>query len=124
MASTIRVVNPALPLLLALLAQNRHPFTVDDLLAMERLSDPQVSPDGNRVVFTVRTTDVEANKGRTDLWIVGVDGSDPRRLTSHPEADHDGRWMPDGKSIAFLSTRGGSSQVWTISVDGGRWMLG
>ena len=52
-----------------------------DLVAMERIGAPQPSPDGNRVAFVVTTMDLEANRGRTDLWLVGVDGTRLRRLT-------------------------------------------
>jgi len=107
----------------AALAETRlgqtHLFSVHDMLAMERISDPQVSPDGKWIVFVLRKTDLEANIGRTDLWLVGVDGTGIRRLTSHPEKDFNPRWMPDGGSICFLSTRSGSSQVWRIQIDGG-----
>jgi dipeptidyl aminopeptidase/acylaminoacyl peptidase len=88
------------------------------MLAMKRISDPQVSPDGKQVVFTVRVTDLEANQGRTDLWLVNVDGSEARCLTTDPAGDWNPRWTPDGK-ILFLSTRGGSSQVWRIDPRGG-----
>jgi len=96
-----------------------HPFSIHDMLAMDRISDPQISPDGKWIVFTLRTTDLEANKGRTDLWLVGVDGKDLRRLTTHPAGDFNPRWSPCGKVIWFLSTRSGSSQVWQIRVSGG-----
>jgi dipeptidyl aminopeptidase/acylaminoacyl peptidase len=96
-----------------------HPFSVYDMLAMKRLSDPQVSPDGKCVVFVLRETDLEANKGRTDLWLVDTSGGSPRRLTSHLEADSNPRWTPDSNCIYFLSTRSGSSQVWRIRPDGG-----
>jgi dipeptidyl aminopeptidase/acylaminoacyl peptidase len=96
-----------------------HPFSVHDMLAMDRISDPQVSPDGGRIVFVVRKTDLEANKGRTDLWFVRTDGTGLRQLTSHPEADSNPRWAPDGQSVWFISGRSGSSQVWTIRIDGG-----
>jgi len=114
-----------LPVLAAILwattaaAEPSHPFSVHDMLAMERISEPQVSPDGARVVFTVRTTDLEANGGKTDLWLVGADGTGLRRLTSHSEADHNPRWTPDGRAVFFLSGRSGSSQVWRIQIDGG-----
>lgn len=100
-------------------AGDSHPFSVHDLLAMDRISDPQVSPDGTRVVFALSTTDLDANKRRSDLWIVGVDGSGLRRLTTHESGDSDPRWSPDGQSVFFLSSRSGSSQVWRIPVDGG-----
>jgi dipeptidyl aminopeptidase/acylaminoacyl peptidase len=96
-----------------------QPFSVRDLQAVDRITDPQVAPDGKFVVFVVRETDLEANLGRTDLWIVSTDGTGLRRLTSHPESDSNPRWGPDGRTIWFLSSRSGSSQVWRIAVDGG-----
>ncbi len=96
-----------------------HPFSVQDMLAMDRISDSRVSPDGKWVLFNVRETDLKANRGRTDIWLVGTDGSGLRRLTSHPAADFSARWSPCGKCVFFLSTRSGSSQVWRIKIDGG-----
>lgn len=103
----------------AVYSQETHPFTVHDLLAMDRISETQVSPDGKWAVFTLRKTDLEANRGRTDLWLVGVDGAGLRQLTSHPGGDYSPAWSRDGKSIWFLSTRSGSAQVWRIAIDGG-----
>ena len=94
-------------------------MTVDDLLAMQRVGAPAVSPDNKWVAFAVRDTDVEANRGRFDLWMVGIDGSNLRRLTSHPDNDTDPAWSADGKWIYFISNRGGASQVWRISPVGG-----
>jgi dipeptidyl aminopeptidase/acylaminoacyl peptidase len=111
------VIAIALPA--ATVAAEPHPFTVHDLLAMQRISDPQVSPDGRQVLFTLRTTDVEGNAGRNDLWLVGTDGSGLRQLTTHKAGDVNGRWSADGRSIYFLSTRSGSSQVYRLALDGG-----
>ena len=94
-------------------------LTVDDMLAMQRVGAPVVSPDGKWVTFAVRETDVEANRGRYDVWMVGIDGNNLRRLTSHPENDTDPAWSADGRWVYFMSSRGGSSQVWRISVTGG-----
>src|SRR5216110_1842757 len=80
-------------------------LTIDDMLAMQRVSDPQVSPDGKWVAFAVRDTDFEANKGRTDLWLVQTDGGTPTHLTTSPDNDSDPQWSPDGKWIYFQSTR-------------------
>ena len=96
-----------------------HPFSVHDMLAMDRVTDPHVSPDGKLVVFVLRNTDLEANRGRTDLWVVGADGTDLRQLTSHEENDSNPRWAPDGKSVWFISNRSDSHQVWRIPIDGG-----
>ncbi len=94
-------------------------LTIEDMLAMQRVADPQVSPDGKQIAFSVRDTDMAANKGRYDIWLVGSDGANPRRLTSNAEADTDPRWSADGKYVYFASTRSGSSQVWRIALAGG-----
>jgi dipeptidyl aminopeptidase/acylaminoacyl peptidase len=96
-----------------------HPFSVHDMLAMDRISNPQPSPDGQWIVFVRRSTDLENNRGRTDLWMVGADGEGLRRLTSHPDGDFNPRWAGDGGSVWFVSSRSGSAQVWRIAVDGG-----
>ncbi|MBN2376868.1 MAG: S9 family peptidase [Sedimentisphaerales bacterium] len=101
------------------LAVEQHPFSVHDMLAMDRISGPQLSADGQRIVFVLRKTDLEADRGRTDLWLVGADGSELRQLTSHEESDSNPRFSADGKSVWFLSTRSGTSQVWKIAIDGG-----
>ena len=97
-------------------AQEQHPFSVRDMLAMERISDPQVSPNGDLIAFVLRTTDLEANKGRTDIWLVSLNGTELRKLTEDPANDSDPRWSANGQSIYFLSTRSGSSQVWKINI--------
>jgi dipeptidyl aminopeptidase/acylaminoacyl peptidase len=96
-----------------------QPFTVSDLLSLKRVSDPEVSPDGKWVVYTVREPDMEKNKFASHLWLVSTEGGAPRQLTTHEKGDSRGKWSPDGKSIAFLSTRSGSQQVWILPVDGG-----
>ena len=111
-------VNP-LAAFSAIPSVQTHPFSIHDMLAMDRLSDPQVSPNGIWIVFVLRQTDLEANKGRTDLWLVATDGTGLRRLTSHPEGDSNPRWAPDSKSVFFISTRSDSAQVWRIQIDGG-----
>jgi dipeptidyl aminopeptidase/acylaminoacyl peptidase len=97
------------------------PFTVDDLVRLKRISDPQVSPDGHQVVFVQRETDMDADKGRTSLWILELSSrpETARRLTSVAANDSSPRWAPDGHSIYFLSTRSGSSQLWRLPSAGG-----
>jgi dipeptidyl aminopeptidase/acylaminoacyl peptidase len=100
-------------------APAKHPYTARDQVALARVLGFALSPDQRRVVYTLRTTDLEANKGRTDLWLVNADGSGQRRLTTHDAADSDPTWAPDNATVYFLSTRSGSSQVWKLNVDGG-----
>ncbi|MDA8016831.1 MAG: S9 family peptidase [Thermoanaerobaculia bacterium] len=101
-------------------ATSTRGLTADDLVRMKRLSDPQPSPDGGWIVYVLRTTDMEADRGRTDLWLVDTAGEvEPRQLTTHPASDSTPRWAPDGGSIYFLSSRGGSSQVWRLPTTGG-----
>jgi dipeptidyl aminopeptidase/acylaminoacyl peptidase len=97
------------------------PLTATDLNLMARVSEPQVSPDGRHVVYVQRETDLAANRGRSDLWLVEVDGghSKPRRLTQHSSNDTHPRWSVDGTSIYFLSSRTGSQQIWRLPMAGG-----
>ncbi len=120
--AVVKVVPSLFSLLLLMVtatAQESHPFGIHDMLAMQRISDPQVSPAGDKIVFVLRTTDLEANKGRTDLWMVDGDGGNLKQLTTDPAGDSNPRWAPDGKSVFFLSSRSGSSQVWRLPVAGG-----
>ncbi len=97
------------------------PFTAQDLVAMKRVSDPQTSPDGRYVAFVVRATDLEANRGRTDIWLLNLEqkAARPRQLTRHPANDSDPRWAPDSRTIWFVSMRSGSAQIWRLSLEGG-----
>ncbi|HMI84578.1 MAG TPA: S9 family peptidase [Polyangiaceae bacterium] len=102
----------------------RHAFSVDDMLAMDRVGELDVSADGKLAVFTVSSTNFAANKRRKDVWLAALDGSVVRPLTNHAETDRSDsseqpRFAPDGKSVFFISSRGGSSQVWRIAVTGG-----
>jgi dipeptidyl aminopeptidase/acylaminoacyl peptidase len=100
-------------------SETPHPFHFNDMIAMKRLGDPQISPDGQWVCFALRTYSMEENRGRTDLWLVSSDGAHLKQLTTHEASDYHGRWSPDGKTIAFISTRGGSAQIWMIPLSGG-----
>ena len=99
----------------------RRALTPTDLNMLARISDPQVSPDGRYVVYVQRETDLEANRGRSDLWLLDLEGhaARPRRLTQHSANDTHPRWSVDGTSIYFLSTRTGSQQIWRLPLTGG-----
>lgn len=90
----------------------------DDLIAMHRVSDPQISPDGKWVAYVVSTPDMQANHSVSDIWLVPTTGGAERELT-RGGSDSRPRWSPDGKKIAFLSSRDGAQQVYVISLHGG-----
>jgi dipeptidyl aminopeptidase/acylaminoacyl peptidase len=102
-------------------AETRQPFSVEQLVRLKRVSQPALSPDGKTVVFTVRETDMSANRGRTDLWSLDTAAKDaqPRQLTSDPQNDDSPQWSADGRYVYFISSRGGSSQVWRLPLAGG-----
>ena len=101
------------------LAHAKHPITFEDLMKVQRISDPQVSPDGRWVAYVQVSVDLEANKKPGHIWLAPSAGGDPRQLTRGAGSDSRPRWSPDGQSIAFISTRGGNSQIWVIPVNGG-----
>jgi dipeptidyl aminopeptidase/acylaminoacyl peptidase len=96
----------------------KRAITFDELIAMHRVAEAEPSPDGNWVVYTVATPDLEANRNATNLWMAPVAGGDAIQLTRSGK-DSSARWSPDGKTIAFLSSRSGDSQVYVLSMDGG-----
>ncbi|WP_269515570.1 alpha/beta hydrolase family protein [Brevundimonas subvibrioides] len=93
-------------------------FTYTDMLNANRLSDPRVSPDGTKVVYAVRATDMEANRGVTSLFIQDLTGdAPPRRLAISDQGANTARWGPDG-ALYFLSSQSGTSQVWKTDATG------
>ncbi|MGE5347155.1 MAG: TolB family protein, partial [Acidithiobacillales bacterium] len=110
----------ALLLSSALPAAAGRPMTIGDLLTAVRVADPQLSPDGRWVAFVRTATDPATLTRNADVWLVPSDGSAPaRRLTRNAASDTAPRFSPDGKTLAFLSARGGSTQVWVMSLEGG-----
>ncbi len=103
----------------ALAAREPHPFDVHDLVMMDRVSDPQISPDGHTVAFQVRETDYAANKGINSLWTVPLAGGQSMRLTDQALNASSPRWSPDGKSLYFLAAKDGVTQLWRIATGGG-----
>src|SRR5580692_7589062 len=97
-----------------------QPFSVQDMVRMERISEVAVAPDGKRVAYTQRSTDMEANKGRTGIWLLdtGKRGATPLRLTDGSANASAAQWSMDGRFIYFLSNRSGGNQVWRVSVSG------
>src|SRR5579862_621722 len=122
---------------LPVIAQAKHPFTFEDMMRLKRVGDPQVSPDGKWVIFSVVDVDLSANTRTPHVWIVPLGTQGPstaakdsstnpspslgmtgeREIVADQDADRP-RWAPDGKRFAFLSTKEGGSQVWIADFDG------
>jgi dipeptidyl aminopeptidase/acylaminoacyl peptidase len=84
---------------------------------MESVSNPDISPDGSQVVFSRGYVDIMKDQNQSNLWIVDVKGERLRQLSDGAWRDSAPAWSPDGKRIAFLSNRSGSSQVHVMWVD-------
>jgi dipeptidyl aminopeptidase/acylaminoacyl peptidase len=100
-------------------AQSKHPISFEDLMKVQRISDIQVSPDSRWIAYVLTTVDLKANKKTGHLWTAPTQGGSPRQLTRGDGSESHARWSPDGSWLAFVSTRGGKSQIWMIAMIGG-----
>ncbi len=89
-------------------------MTPEALLAFGRISDPQVSPDGTKILYGISYTSIEENRSNRNLFICNLDGTDNQQLTKSGKSINNARWLPDGKHIAFLI----GGQIWTAEIDG------
>ncbi len=106
-------------------AQTKRALTLDDHSRIVSVGDPQRSPDGQWVAYTVSTIDAEKDRRNTDVWMVKWDGSEQLQLTSSPDSESSPRWSPDNKYLAFVSSRGTEEerkrggQIWLLNRAGG-----
>ncbi|MEW6155863.1 MAG: S9 family peptidase [Verrucomicrobiota bacterium] len=100
-------------------AQEKRAMELEDLFRAKRISDPQLSPDGRLIAYTIAEVDKAENKTNSDIWIVSVNGGEPRQLTNSPKHDRHARWSPDGNWLVFESNRDGDFQIYIIAADGG-----
>ncbi|HVN77591.1 MAG TPA: S9 family peptidase [Terriglobia bacterium] len=119
MRTLIRLGFIWLEIAVSCLAANGRPITFEDLMKVQRISDPQVSPDGKWIGFVLAQVDLEANTQTKHIWMISTEGGMPIQMTRGSGSDSRPRWSPDRQSLAFISTRGGKSQVWLILLKGG-----
>src|SRR5256714_293904 len=103
---------------------SRHPLKLDDLARFRNVGDPQLSPDGQWIAYTVSTIDVKEDKGSTHIWLASYDGKSDRQITFSNDSEGSPRWSPDGKFLSFTSSRTGKqsvrgSQLWLLDRGGG-----
>ncbi len=120
----MRYIASALLIALALSSatfaqQTTQQFTITELLKVRRVGDPQISPDGKTVAYTITDIDKASNRGTTHIYLVPIAGSEPKMLASGERSSNSPRWSPDGRKLAFVSTREGTPQIWTIDVASG-----
>jgi len=100
-------------------AQGKRAITFDDLIAMQRVSEIQLSPDGKWVAYRVVTPDMDANRNAGNIWLVATSGQGQPMQLTRSGRDSSPRFSPDGKRLAFVSTRSGAPQIHLISLEGG-----
>ncbi|MFT4816073.1 MAG: dipeptidyl aminopeptidase/acylaminoacyl peptidase [Pseudohongiellaceae bacterium] len=111
-------------ILLPLLAQAQdesQPVTIDDLMSLQSLSSPQISPDGEWVAYVVSSLDMEEDKSNTQIFMVATSGGDPIPMTGKETSASDPQWSPDGKFLSFTASKGedAKTQIWTLNRLGG-----
>jgi len=103
------------------LAQAPQPMTAEAMWGLERVGDPDLSPDGRFAAVAITKFDVKENRGLSDIWLYPTAGGPPRQMTAHPANDSDPIISPDGRWLAFLSRRGDdkANQIYVMAIDGG-----
>ncbi len=97
-----------------------RPFSLDDVVRVRDVREPQISPDGAWVAYTVSTADTAEDRNKSAVWMASWDGTRNVRLTTSKPGEDAPRWSPDGRWLAFLSSRDDEhTQIWLLDRQGG-----
>ena len=94
-------------------------YTFNDLMKVKRVGDPQISPDSQKIAFTIGDVKFDANRIVTHIYTVSIDGSNLKQLTDGDRSATTPRWSPDGSRIAFISNEEGNTSLWVVTIPGG-----
>ncbi|MDQ1355290.1 MAG: hypothetical protein QG657_5600 [Acidobacteriota bacterium] len=104
---------------LNLFSAEKKPFAIDDLYRLKGIGGMRISPDGNKLLFTVTESRLKEGKTNSDVFLLNLSTGETTQLTFDPGADTDPFWSTDGKKIYFISSRQDGSQLWEMDVNGG-----
>lgn len=102
------------------LGQTQEPFQLMDVFELEYAADPQIAPDGSRVVYSRRGFDIMKDRGTSMLWIIDTDGKNHTKLTSRESSESQARWSPSGDRIAYVSATDEGSEIYMYWTKNGR----
>jgi dipeptidyl aminopeptidase/acylaminoacyl peptidase len=119
-----RVIIAVLLLGSVAVPQTKRPFTFEDMMALKRVGEPVVSPDGKWVAFSAVEVNLEQNKRTPHIWVVPLAGGNAKRISNDVAGEDRPRWSPDGKRLAFISAKDGGAQVWVADFDAAAVALG
>jgi len=111
----ILLIILVLPLLLH--AQSKRVMTIDDLWKMGRITQTVLSPNNEYAAFVITSYSMEENKGNSDIWLLNVQSGELTQLTVWKSSENSPAWFPDSKTLAFVSTKDGSPQIYSFKID-------
>ena len=97
----------------------RAPMTIETFLAVRAVSDPQPSPDGRLLAFTVSVPSLDEDRNRSRIWLADMGSGETWEATSGSGSERSPRWSADGRTLSYISTREEGAQIWRLPIRGG-----